>query len=269
MSKDPALLRRLGSRLFLWLWPVLLLLPAAHAADSTAPVPATNATPSTTTAAPSTHASPAAPLNNGQDSDSSRRERSSRSSATTKAAADAPGGTATTTTNAAPPGSFESFRLIAERNIFDQSRSPRAPRGTQTGAPPPRPPRIEAIALAGTMIYSNRHLAFFTSSNPQYQKALKPGDAIAGYRLAEVTLGHVRLEKDGETVELKVRQQLRREDDGPWQLSASTEMVSSTTAAPSSGAGGGGSPVGPSSGGGSAASDLLRRLMEQRAKEQQ
>jgi hypothetical protein len=268
MSKDPALLRRLGSRLFLWLWPVLLLLPAAHAADSTAPVPATNATPSTTTAAPPTHASPAAPLNNGQDSDSSRRERFSRSSATTKAAADAPGGTAATT-NAAPPGSFESFRLIAERNIFDQSRSPRAPRGTQTGAPPPRPPRIEAIALAGTMIYSNRHLAFFTSSNPQYQKALKPGDAIAGYRLADVALGHVRLEKDGETVELKVRQQLRREDDGPWQVSASTEMVSSTTAAPSSGAGGGGSPGGPSSGGGSAASDLLRRLMEQRAKEQQ
>jgi hypothetical protein len=264
------LLRRLGSRLFLWLWPLLLLLlPGAHAADATAPVPATNTAPSAATAVPATPVSPAAPAK-GEDSDSSRREQSSRSGATTKAAADAPGGTASTT-NAAPPGSFESFRLIAERNIFDQSRSPRAPRGTQTGAPPPRPPRIEAIALAGTMIYSNRHLAFFTSSNPQYQKALKPGDVIAGYRLADVALGHVRLEKDGETVELKVRQQLRREDDGPWQVSASTEMVISATAAPSSGSGGGGSPGGPASpsGGGSAASDLLRRLMEQRAKEQQ
>jgi hypothetical protein len=258
MSENPAWLRRFWS-----LWPMLLLAlgpGAAHAAETNQPPPAVPAAPAaeakpaaavTAPAPASTNVAvvpSAAPASSSPDSGRRDRDRNPSSSAATDA----------------PPGSFESFRLIAERNIFDPNRSPRAPRSSG-GEEPRRVPKIEAFALAGTMSFSNRHLAFFTSASSQYQKALKPGDAIAGYQIATVAPDHVKLEKDGAAVELKLNQQLRREDEGPGQVSARTEPVAGAPANPGAngGATAGGAPAVPAG-----ASDILRKLMEQRAKEQ-
>jgi hypothetical protein len=269
MSENPALLKRFASLLSLLLG--LIFAGQLSAADALVPaVPeATKPVASTTTSNPPSAAvaAPAAPAEEAKPA--------AAPAATNVSAAPAPASApssrdreraapSTPATNA-PPGSYESFRLIAERNIFDPNRSPRVSRSSSGSEEPRRVPKVEAFALAGTMSFSNRHMAFFTSSSSSYQKALKPGDAIAGYQVAAVELDHVKLEKDGAKVELKLNQQMRREDDGPWQVSARTEVASS---APSAGgstppAGGGAAPGVPAG-----ASEALKRLMELRAKEQ-
>jgi hypothetical protein len=166
-----------------------------------------------------------------------------------------------------PPTNLEAFKLIADRNIFNQSRSPRissASRGSETNEVR-RAPRIDAFALVGTMSFEKGDFAFFDSGNTQYRKTLKPGDEIAGYHIKEVQPNHVALVQGDAVTELKIGQQLRREDDGPWQVTAHSGSFagasSGATSSSSSTSGGTGS-----SGGGSA-SDILKRLMEQRARE--
>jgi hypothetical protein len=268
MSENPALLKRFASLLSLLLGLVVVgQLPAAEAPaaavpEAPKPVVSTNVSnpPAAAVVAPATlaaEAKPAAPAptnatvapSTASTPSSRERERSASSTAATNA----------------PPGSFESFRLIAERNIFDPNRSPRVSRSSGGSEEPRRVPKIEAFALAGTMSFSNRHMAFFTSSSSQFQKALKPGDAIAGYQVAAVEIDHVKLEKDGAKVELKLNQQMRREDDGPWQISARAEMAASAPVISGSTppAGGDAAPAAPAG-----ASDALKRLMELRAKEQ-
>jgi hypothetical protein len=198
-----------------------------------------------------------------------------------------------------PPGSYEAFRLIAERNIFNPNRAPRSAR-----PPPPtnetrRVPRVEAFALVGTMSYAKGSYAFFDSPSSQYRKSLKPGEAIAGYTLKDIAPSHVKLARERkaedkvqtEELELKVGHQMRREDEGEWQIIVQAERFSSTPATATgndTGRAGGGSsgssrsrsrsdsgtggpqpppPPATSADGGGGASDLLRRLMEQRQKE--
>ena len=163
----------------------------------------------------------------------------------------------------APPGSYEAYRIVADRNIFNPSRTARTARsrGGETEAPKP-PPKIESFALVGTMSYEKGWIAFFDSSTSAYRKSAKVGDAIAGYTLKEIDWNHVKLESDGKALELKVNTQLRREDDGPWQPTARSGEFS---AASSSSASASDSSLPSSDNGG--ASELLRRLMEKRQKE--
>jgi hypothetical protein len=274
MSENPALLKRFWSLLPLLLWAAFspslgaaeaLVTKALAASATNAPAvvgPAAEPTvKDTPTAEPKAEqktepkSESKAESKAGLEPDRDGRPRGSSSTSSRDSAA-AP-------TNA-PPGTYEYFRLVVERNIFDPNRSPRMTRSN--GEEPRRAPKVEAFALAGTMSFSNRHMAFFTSSSSQYQKALKPGDAIAGYQIANVAPDHVKLEKDGAAVELKLNQQMRREDDGPWQVSARTDMAASAPASP--GAGTGASANGGAAAAPAGASDALKRLMELRAKEQ-
>jgi len=110
---------------------------------------------------------------------------------------------------------YSSFRIINERNIFNASRSGWA-------APDPReerrPSRVEAFTLVGTMAYRKGPFAFFDGTSSEYRKVLPPGGTIATYKVAEITNSSVRLETDTNQFELKVGAQLRREDEGPWQM---------------------------------------------------
>ena len=69
-------------------------------------------------------------------------------------------------------------------------------------------------------------------------------------------------------LELKVGSQLRREEDGPWQLSAQaasySEMPSSAAGSASGSTASASSPSVPSG----PDSDILKKLMEQRLKQQ-
>jgi hypothetical protein len=168
-------------------------------------------------------------------------------------------GTTANTTTTSSQQTYEAFRLIADRNIFDQSRSPRSARSTTTGGTL-RAPRVESFALVGTMSYAKGDFAFFDGTSPQYRTVLKVGDTIGAYNVKEVASNQVKLSGKKQELELKVGQQLRREDEGEWQVSARSDSVTSlgsSSAAPNESLSSGTAEV----------SDVLKRMMEKREKE--
>jgi len=168
------------------------------------------------------------------------------------------------------------FQMIADRNIFNPNRTRRSRSGASE-TEKPRVPVSDVIALSGTIIYAKGNYAFFDSSASKFRKAAKIGDQIAGYTLKEVQQTHVALQRGQESLNLKIGEQLRREDEGAWQVTSDVTFTSSdngsqtTTASdpaaePSSDKSNSTSPT--PSGASEGPSEALKRLLEKRKKEQ-
>jgi hypothetical protein len=167
--------------------------------------------------------------------------------------------TAAGDTNSSSALDLQSFRIISERNIFNPNRSGRNPRadGTKTQ----KPPKVDSFALLGTLSYEKGRFAFFDGSSPDYKKALKPSDTIAGYQVTEITASSVKLAATNQpTINLLVGMQMKREEQGPWSMSERAESYSSP--APSAAAE---QPNGTASNEGM--SDVMKRLMQKREQE--
>lgn len=121
-------------------------------------------------------------------------------------------------TAAAPTGTFDDFKAIPDRNIFNTRRF--AGR-TQTDAPAPQQQRrervVESFALLGTLQYEKGHVAFFEGSSSSHPKSAKVDESIGGCKITAIEPASITLDAGGKPVELKVGYMLRREDDGPWQ----------------------------------------------------
>jgi len=161
------------------------------------------------------------------------------------------------TTNTVGRLDYPSFKIITDRNIFDPNRSPRSSRARTEG---PKPARVESFALVGTMSYENGTYAFFDGSGSSYRKAVKTGDTIAGYKVADISADHVKLEANGQQIELSVGVQMKKQDEGEWQLAGRAESFGASSPAPSAtektdGASGG------------EESDVLKKLMQKREQE--
>jgi hypothetical protein len=122
---------------------------------------------------------------------------------------------------------YSSFRLISEKNIFNANRFGRS------AAPPPsseerKSTRVEAFTLVGTMSYGKGPFAFFDGTSSDFRKVLHPGGTIAGCKLTEISGTRVKLEADTNHFELRVGNQLRREDDGPWQFLDQGELLANS-----------------------------------------
>jgi hypothetical protein len=117
------------------------------------------------------------------------------------------------------------FRIVAERNIFNANRS-----GGQVRLPSRRPSSVEFFTLVGTMDYEKGTFAFFEGSNSQLTKVLKPDSVIAGYKLVTISPNNVKLESDGKEIELPVGSQMRREDEGLWQMAEARGGFSAASA---------------------------------------
>jgi hypothetical protein len=155
---------------------------------------------------------------------------------------------------------FSSFRLIAERNIFNQNRAPRATR--RETSRPRAPSRVHSLSLVGTMSYSKGELAFFDGSSAEFKKSVKAGELIAGYEVRQILPSSVKVGNATQEFDLRVGEQLRREDEGEWQLStAPVERAAAANGAA------GESDGGKTSTGDDAEDEALKRLMEKRAKE--
>ncbi len=187
-----------------------------------------------------------------------RRERdssgSSSRSAPTGSRSSAPGSAATATV--APAGSFESFSLIAERNIFNPNRIGR------TRANPDAPaPRTDQIALVGTVERGASLVAVFDGSESAWRRSLAVGESIGDFKVVRITSAGADLERDGKPVSLLVSHSLRRPEGGDW-----------TVAKPPADVPPAGGLIGPRPGDTSAAppeipsnaSEVLKRLMKQR-----
>lgn len=168
------------------------------------------------------------------------------------------------TTNGPGTLDYASFKVVVDRNIFDPNRYPRGPgaRGPTT-----KPKVVSSLKLVGTMAYEKGIIAFFDGSSSDYQKAVKLTEVIAGYKITNIAPNGVRLASGTNELELSVGAQLRREEDGPWQLSNQPEVATASSASSTSGGTSAASAGGSSTLGSGADSDVLKRLMERRAKE--
>lgn len=150
---------------------------------------------------------------------------------------------------------FEPFRIVVERNIFNPNRTGRT-RATEEAAP-----KVEQIALVGTMESEQGRVAFFDGSEPAFQKVLRVGESVGGFAVKEITPTGVQLSGGEKAVALKVNQQLRRVEGGEWRVSG-RDLTRSEVAQTGGASSGPATPAVPAN-----ASDVLRRLMEQRQKQ--
>ena len=179
---------------------------------------------------------------------SSRRSRS-ESAAKTPARTDA---------SAAPTTSFEGFRLISDRNIFNPNRTGRRDRSDEAAAP-----RLDLINLVGTMESGRGLRAFFDGSSSAFRKALRVGDAVDAFKVTQVSPNEVELEREGNKISMRVGQQLRRPDGGEWNLIAADVVRSEAAAAAAKASAGKVDPTAPVVIPANA-DEVTRRLMEKR-----
>ena len=133
-------------------------------------------------------------------------------------------------TNDPTPLDYSAFEIIVERNIFNAQRTgkltPRARIEARSA------PRIDTVALVGTMRYEKGLFALFEGSSSEYRKVLKATDTIAGYQLSDIGWASVKLASASTEIQLSVGSYLRREDGGEWHLAGRVETSSDTPASP-------------------------------------
>ena len=129
-------------------------------------------------------------------------------------------------TNAPAGNDYSSFRIIADRNIFDPNRYPHTTRTAHRTVNN----RAPAFSLVGTMTYKRGMLAFFDGTDSDSRKVLATNGIINGYTVAEITLRGVRLESAGKSVEMRVGAQMRQEGKGEWKLAGAGELPMSPAA---------------------------------------
>jgi len=116
------------------------------------------------------------------------------------------------TTNAPVGESYSDFKLIAKRNIFNPNRTSRQK------VEVPRTPKVEAFALVATMSYEKGDFAFFDGSNPAFKKAVQVGGQIGDCTVTAIAYDHVSITNAALQLDLPIHMQLRRVDEGQWQL---------------------------------------------------
>lgn len=152
------------------------------------------------------------------------------------------------------PVTFDSFRLLTERNIFNPNRVGR------TVAGPAAQPRGDEIRLVGALDSAQGLFAFFNSPDATYRQALHEGGVIAGFTVNHIGPDRVTLTRSAGPITLRVGQLLHRPVGGDWSVEAGENITPPETA----------SPAGPAVTAIPAdASAILKRLMEQRQKQLQ
>jgi hypothetical protein len=161
--------------------------------------------------------------------------------------------------------SYEAYRLIRTRNIFDPNRL----------APRPEPsrersssPRSRNLSLTGTMVADGKALAFFGGSRGD-GRVIGAGEKISDFTVKSIAPLQVELEKDGKVTTLVVGRQLSYDSNGiASDEPAGREEAPTAETAPSTSNAPGAAPA-PSQGGPSTApsndkNEILRRMMERR-----
>ncbi len=108
---------------------------------------------------------------------------------------------------------FKPFAIITQRNVFNANRNL-----PKSSAPVAKPPKVEAFALLGTMSSERGAVAFFDGTSAAYRRAAQAGDKLGGHTVASVAHDSVTLQASGRELCLPLKMQLRREDQGEWQI---------------------------------------------------
>jgi hypothetical protein len=95
-----------------------------------------------------------------------------------------------------------------------------------------QPPKVEAFTVIGTGSYSGGAMAVFDGNNPTFKTSAHPGGKVGAFTLVAVDYDSVRLRADGREIDLSMDMQLRRENEGNWQLVELTERFTPVTLPP-------------------------------------
>lgn len=120
--------------------------------------------------------------------------------------------------SASESGSYESFRLLLDRNIFDANRRRPIPPSERRPEPPP-PPRQETFSLVGVFMNGQEKVAFFEGSDREWSGSRKVGESIADFIIREVEFSHASLERIAEPVAM---------DSDPEENATSSEISGSS-----------------------------------------
>jgi hypothetical protein len=161
---------------------------------------------------------------------------------------------------------LSAFRIIADRNIFNATRSGARPGPARN---PRRPARVETLALVGTLEAGTNRIAFFDGSDARFRKAVRTGEQVAGLAVQEIRFDRVYVVQDTRRWELPVGRALRREDEGEWQLADAVGLPAAAPADALDGSSGLATGAADSPAVSGEAAEILRKLMERRAREEQ
>jgi hypothetical protein len=142
------------------------------------------------------------------------------------------GASGATSAPATAPDPFDQFKIITNRNIFNPTRRrPSRPTPARTTVPA----KVDLVTLVGILRYDKGAFAFFDGTNSNYRQVLKPGEAIGGWTVADITSTLVKMKMGERELDLTVGSQLRRVNEGDWKLikASPPAMVASATRAPS------------------------------------
>jgi hypothetical protein len=158
---------------------------------------------------------------------------------------------------------FTSFKIILQRNIFDPNRTPFRENSDQSRKSRPNPQQTDRFTLLGVLIHNGDPLAFFEGSQTEFRREFKPGETIAGFRIAGISTEKVLLEKEGRKIPIPVGQGMSSTDGEEWEVGSGTGTVvkdDSVKNVP---------PENPAKDKGqdTDTSDLLKKMMERREKE--
>jgi len=169
-------------------------------------------------------------------------------------------------TNTASRFDYPAFHIIAERNIFNQNRS-RGSGGNGYRNRQDRRVRTDAFALRGTMSYEKGRFAFFDGTSLDYRKAAQTDDTIAGFKVAEVGRDSVKLESNGKQIELQIGMQMKKPEQGNWELASGADVIDFNASASTGETNTTTNTEAGSSTSSGGESDILKRLLQKREQE--
>jgi hypothetical protein len=171
---------------------------------------------------------------------------------------------------AAGQDGFKAFHYVKVRNIFDPNRrrDPAEPGAVDSAELASRASDSRGtpyLALVGVLTRPEKQVGFFTGSSGEYQRILGSGQAIGAYKIRNVTMAGVELERDGKAFTLPVGGQIRFDAAGVGTLQATAPEPAPTAPALSATDAAAPPPLPP--GAPASASDVLKRMMERRQQE--
>ena len=161
---------------------------------------------------------------------------------------------------------YDAYKIVRTRNIFDPNRKVVRETPPPQRASTPSRPRSSTFTLTGTMVREGRSLAFFSGSKSEFSKVISVGDSVANLKITAIEPAQVELEREGKKVILLIGKTFQIEGkpgdpepaDEPAANADETTPPTPTDAAAAPAA----APTGSD-----AKSEIIRKMMENRAKE--
>ncbi len=98
---------------------------------------------------------------------------------------------------------YDTFRLVHTRNVFDPDRRPVRPVST---GPALVTTRADYAALTGTLLSAEKSYAFFSGSRSEFNRVLTVREKIANATITGITSANIEIERDGKRTTIAVGQ---------------------------------------------------------------